>query len=32
VEKAFFEPSSEAKIKEQIERILAEIAKKHWAK
>jgi len=32
VEKAFFEPSAEAKIKEQIERILAEIAKKHWAK
>jgi hypothetical protein len=32
VEKAFFEPSAEAKIKEQIDRILAEIAKKHWAK
>lgn len=32
VEKAFFEPSAEAKIKEQIERILAEIARKHWAK
>jgi hypothetical protein len=30
VEKAFFEPSSEAKIREQIERILTEIAKKHW--
>ena len=30
VEKAFFEPSSEAKIKQQIDRILAEIAKKHW--
>ncbi len=32
VEKAFFEPSAEAKIKEQIERILAEIAKKYWTK
>lgn len=32
VEKAFFEPSPEAKIKEQIDSILAEIAKKHWAK
>jgi hypothetical protein len=32
VEKAFFEPSPEARVKEQIERILAEIAKKHWAK
>ena len=32
VEKAFFEPSPEVKVKEQIERILAEIAKKHWAK
>lgn len=30
VEKAFFEPSAEAKIKEQIEKILAEIARKHW--
>jgi hypothetical protein len=32
VQKAFFEPSAEARIKEQIERILAEIARKHWAK
>ena len=32
VEKAFFEPSAEAKVKEQIERILAEIARKYWAK
>ncbi len=32
VEKAFFEPSAEAKVKQQIERILAEIAKKYWAK
>lgn len=32
IEKAFFEPSAEAKVKEQIERILAEIAKKYWAK
>jgi len=32
VEKAFFEPSPEVRVKEQIERILAEIAKKHWAK
>jgi hypothetical protein len=31
VQKAFFEPSPEVKVKEQIERILAEIAKKHWA-
>jgi hypothetical protein len=31
VEKAFFEPSAEARIKEQIERILGEIAKKHWS-
>jgi hypothetical protein len=31
VEKAFFEPSAEARIKEQIERILREIAKKHWS-
>jgi len=31
VEKAFFEPSAEARIKDQIEKILAEIAKKHWA-
>jgi hypothetical protein len=31
VEKAFFEPSAEARIKEQIEKILAEISKKHWA-
>jgi hypothetical protein len=30
VEKAFFEPSAESKVKEQIEQILAEIAKKHW--
>jgi len=30
VEKAFFEPSAEARIKDQIDRILAEIAKKHW--
>jgi hypothetical protein len=30
VEKAFFEPSAEARVKEQIEKILAEIAKKHW--
>jgi hypothetical protein len=32
VEKAFFEPSPEVKVKEQIDKILAEIAKKHWAK
>ena len=32
VEKAFFEPSAEVKVKEQIDRILTEIAKKHWAK
>lgn len=32
IEKAFFEPSAEAKIKEQIERILTEIARKHWSK
>jgi hypothetical protein len=32
VEKAFFEPSAEAKIKEQIEGILTEIARKHWTK
>jgi hypothetical protein len=32
IQKAFFEPSAEARIKEQIERILAEIARKHWAK
>ena len=32
IEKAFFEPSVEVKIKEQIDRILSEIAKKHWAK
>lgn len=32
VEKAFFEPSPEVKVKEQIDRILSEIAKKHWAK
>ncbi len=32
VEKAFFEPSPEVKVKEQIDRILAEVAKKHWAK
>jgi hypothetical protein len=32
VEKAFFEPSAEARVKEQIEKILAEIARKHWAK
>ena len=32
IQKAFFEPSPEAKIKEQIEKILAEIARKHWAK
>jgi hypothetical protein len=32
IHKAFFEPSAEARIKEQIERILAEIARKHWAK
>jgi hypothetical protein len=32
VEKAFFEPSPEVKVKEQIDRILAEIEKKHWAK
>jgi hypothetical protein len=31
VEKAFFEPSAEARIKEQIEKILAEVAKKHWS-
>ena len=31
VEKAFFEPSPEAKVKEQIDRILNEIEKKHWA-
>jgi hypothetical protein len=32
IEKAFFEPSPEVKVKEQIDRILAEIAKKHWTK
>ncbi len=32
VEKAFFEPSPEVKVKEQIDKILAEIEKKHWAK
>ncbi len=32
VEKAFFEPSAEAKIKEQIERILDEVARKKRAK
>jgi hypothetical protein len=32
IEKAFFEPSAEVKIKEQIDRILSEIVKKHWAK
>jgi hypothetical protein len=32
IEKAFFEPSPEVKVKEQIDRILSEIAKKHWAK
>jgi len=32
IEKAFFEPSAEVKAKEQIDRILSEIAKKHWAK
>jgi hypothetical protein len=32
VEKAFFEPSAEVKVKEQIDKILSEIAKKHWAK
>jgi hypothetical protein len=32
VEKAFFEPSAEARIKQQIEHILAEIARKHWKK
>jgi hypothetical protein len=32
VEKAFFEPSAEVKIKEQIDRILTEIARKHWTK
>jgi hypothetical protein len=32
IEKAFFEPSAEVKVKEQIDRILSEIAKKHWAK
>jgi len=32
VEKAFFEPSPEVKVKEQIDRILTEIEKKHWAK
>jgi hypothetical protein len=31
IEKAFFEPCAEARIKEQIEKILDEIAKKHWA-
>lgn len=31
VEKAFFEPSAEAKIKQQIEKILGEISKKHWS-
>jgi hypothetical protein len=30
IEKAFFEPSAEAKIKEQIEKILTEISRKHW--
>lgn len=32
IEKAFFEPSAEAKVKEQIDRILGEIARKHWSK
>ncbi len=32
IEKAFFEPSAEAKIKEQIDKILNEIARKHWSK
>jgi hypothetical protein len=32
VEKAFFEPSAEAKVKERIDKILDEIARKHWAK
>jgi hypothetical protein len=32
VEKAFFEPSSESKVKERIDKILGEIARKHWAK
>jgi hypothetical protein len=31
VEKAFFEPSAEARIKEQIDKILADISKKHWS-
>ena len=31
VQKAFFEPSAEAKIKQQIEKILGEISKKHWS-
>ena len=32
VEKAFFEPSAESKVKERIDKILGEIARKHWAK
>lgn len=32
IEKAFFEPSAEVKVKEQIEKILSEIARKHWSK
>ncbi len=32
VEKAFFEPSAETKVKERIDKILDEIARKHWAK
>jgi hypothetical protein len=32
IEKAYFEPSAEVKIKEQIDKILNEIEKKHWAK
>jgi hypothetical protein len=32
IEKAFFEPSAEVKVKEQIDKILSEIEKKHWAK
>lgn len=32
VEKAFFEPSAESKVKERIDKILDEIARKHWAK
>jgi hypothetical protein len=32
IEKAFFEPSAEVRVKEQIDKILSEISKRHWAK